>query len=134
VVLCAFYLYYIIYIILPVSGPQFYFLGNLNNVPAGHYFSDLIHFIQFCGEKPTGAFPSSHVGISMVVLLLTYKKARRIFWRILPLFVVLVFSTVYIKAHYLVDVIGGLISAVIFYYFSNWLYDTLRRWFNPRKS
>lgn len=128
VVLCAFYLYYTIYIILPVGGPQFYFTGDLGEVPAGYLFSRLIHYIQFFGEKPTGAFPSSHVGISTVILFLTFSRARGIFWRILPLFVVLVFSTVYIKAHYLVDVLAGFGSGIIFYYFTNWMYNL---WSDP---
>jgi len=134
VVLCAFYLYYLIYIILPVAGPQFFFNGLSSQVPTGYIFSDLIHYIQFYGEKPTGAFPSSHVGISTVVLVLTYKKARGIFWRILLLFVVLSFSTVYIKAHYLVDVLAGFISGIIFYYITNWLYDTFSHHFVEDQS
>jgi len=125
VVLCSFYLYYTIYIILPVGGPQFYFSGSLRDAPSGYIFSRLIHHIQMLGERPTGAFPSSHVGISTVVLLLTFSKARKIFWTLLPLYCVLVLSTVYIKAHYLVDVLGGFVSAVIFYELSNHLFDAL---------
>lgn len=123
VVLCAFYIYYAIYIIVPVAGPQFFLNERLAKVPSGYFFSHVIHYIQMFGEKPTGAFPSSHVGISTVVLLLTFSKARYIFWKIIPLYLVLVFSTVYIKAHYLVDVLAGFVSGGLFYYTSNKLYD-----------
>jgi membrane-associated phospholipid phosphatase len=134
VVLCSFYLYYTIYIIVPVAGPQFFFTGAMGQVPSGYIFSDLIHYIQMFGEKPTGAFPSSHVGISTVVLILTFTKARGIFWKILPLFVVLVLSTVYIKAHYLVDVLAGFLSGIIFYYITNWLYDIFSVHFHIRSD
>ena len=131
VILCSFYLYYLIYIILPVGGPQFYFSGALRVTPPGYLFSHLIHYIQMLGEKPTGAFPSSHVGISTVVLLLTFSKARKVFWQLLPLYCILVLSTVYIKAHYMVDVLGGFVSAVFFYELANHLFDALSDRFYP---
>jgi membrane-associated phospholipid phosphatase len=125
VILCSFYLYYIIYIILPVGGPQFYYQGDPGKAPSGYFFSQLIHYIQRFGEKPTGAFPSSHVGISTILLLLTFSKFRKTFWFILPIYVILAFSTVYIKAHYMVDVLGGFLSAILFYIISNRLFDSL---------
>jgi len=57
VILCSFYLFYIIYIILPVGGPQFYFQGSLGETPPGYFFSYMVHAIQRFGEKPTGSFP-----------------------------------------------------------------------------
>lgn len=127
VILCSFYLYYTIYIILPVGGPQFYFTGPFRDAPSGYLFCHLIHHIQTLGERPTGAFPSSHVGISTVVLLSTFflTKAHKTFWSLLPLYCILVLSTVYIKAHYLVDVLGGLVSGVIFYALSTHLFDAI---------
>lgn len=126
VVLCSFYLYYLLFIFLPVMGPQFYLRGSLADVPEGYFFSHLMRYIQGYGENPTGAFPSSHVGGAMVVLMLLFSRARRVFYYMLPLFVVLVLSTVYIKAHYLIDVFGGLLSAWLFYWAANRVYDSLR--------
>ena len=61
---CSFYCCYIIFAVLPVVGPQFYFEPPLNEVPDGYIFSKIMRFLQATGEKPTGAFPSSHVGIT----------------------------------------------------------------------
>jgi len=134
-IMTAFFLYYIIYIFLPVAGPQFYFQAvGVDEILQGHfpvlgtYFSDhtemlpapgnsnglfntLVHMSQSAGERPTAAFPSSHIGISTILLMLSYRYAPRILPYLLPLWALLCCATVYIQAHYLVDAIAGLISA-----------------------
>ncbi len=120
---CSFFVYYIIFAIIPVVGPQFYFSKPLTEVPDGYIFCKIMRFVQDTGEKPTGAFPSSHVGITLIVLLFCYQYCRNLFRYVLPLFIILVFSTVYIKAHYVVDVIGGFVSAFLIYPLMNRLYD-----------
>ena len=115
IVLCSFLIYYVLFIILPVVGPQFYFAEPQNQVPDGYWVRKLLVFIQTSGEKPTGAFPSSHVGVSLIMSILVYKHARRFFPYFFALVILLIFSTVYIKAHYLIDVIGGFVSAPIIY-------------------
>jgi membrane-associated phospholipid phosphatase len=125
VMVCSMFLYYSVFDLLPVEGPQFYFKGADAFVPEGYFFSHLIRIIQWIGEYPTGAFPSSHVGLTMVVLLLTFRNDRRLFWCILPVALILMCSTVYIKAHYFVDVLGGILTAVLFYGFSGAVFDLL---------
>jgi len=118
----SFYLFYIVFAILPVVGPQFYFMTPLNEVPDGYLFCKLMRFLQSFGEKPTGAFPSSHVGITFTVVIFIAQHCRVLLKYALPLFAILVLSTVYIKAHYLIDVIGGLASVAITYPLIHLLY------------
>ena len=115
VFVCSFYLFYFAFIILPVTGPQFYFPPPLNEVPDGYFFCKLMRFLQVTGERPTGAFPSSHIGISFTVVIFVAQYCRVLLKYVLPLFVILVLSTVYIKAHYLVDVLGGFAAVAISY-------------------
>jgi membrane-associated phospholipid phosphatase len=124
-ILCSFFVYYILFIILPVVGPQFYFPETLVQVPDGYLFSSILEQLQSMGEKPTGAFPSSHVGISLICLIIVFKNARHLFWYYLPVVVILIFSTVYIKAHYVIDVIGGLVSAPLIYGLSVFVYQKI---------
>jgi membrane-associated phospholipid phosphatase len=124
IILCSFFMYYIIFIILPVVGPQFYYPEPANQVPKGYFFRELLMFIQSHGEKPTGAFPSSHVGVSLIFLIIICKYACRYFAYFLPLVTILILSTVYIKAHYVIDVIGGFISVPPIY----WLSDKCWQW------
>ncbi len=88
-----------------------------------------MHFIQRMAEQPTGAFPSSHVGISVIILMLSKRIAPLFFKITWPLVVLLILSTVYIKAHYAIDTIGGLILAPFVLYFSDFLYHL-----PPRKN
>jgi membrane-associated phospholipid phosphatase len=113
--LCSFFVFYIIFTLVPVAGPQFYYASPDNQVPDGYIFSRLMRTIQNMGEKPTGAFPSSHVGMTIIAMILLYKHARTYFYSILPIAIILVASTVYIKAHYLIDVVAAfLITPLIF--------------------
>lgn len=107
-VLCSFLLFYVIFIFVPVSGPQFYFPTE-SDVPDGYLFSKLMRSIQDAGEQATGAFPSSHVGLCLIYMYIFYKYLRKCFFCILPVAILLIASTVYIKAHYLIDVVGAFV-------------------------
>lgn len=115
--------FYFIFALFPSAGPQFYFDLPERAVPTnGYIFQDIMHAIQNGAEQPTGAFPSSHVGVTIAILLLA-KKRLPIFYKIcLPLTVVLVLSTVYIKAHYAVDAIFGVLVAPITLYLADFMY------------
>ena len=138
VVLASFFLYYLIYLFLPVAGPQYYFHAvGTDVIQSGHFpqlgdyfryhtelapspgpegfFRELVETTQKSGERPTAAFPSSHVGASTVLMLLLWRLRRPLFCLALPFYFFLCCATVYIQAHYLVDVFGGLVTAVIFF-------------------
>ena len=121
----SFIIYYLFFALFPVKGPQFYFYGADAKPVDAYFFSKMVKISQAIGETQTGAFPSSHVGMSIIFLILTFKYLRKTFWIILIPVVLLWFATVYIKAHYLIDVIGGFLSAPLVYYVSKWLYKKL---------
>lgn len=115
--------FYFIFAIFPSAGPQFYFDLPERAVPTnGSFFQGIIHAIQDGAEQPTGAFPSSHVGVTVVVLLLA-RRALPIFYKIcIPITVLLILSTVYIKAHYAVDAIAGFLIAPFILFLSDFMY------------
>ncbi len=143
----TFFMFYLVYDFLPVAGPQYYFcalqeLGinydNITEYPAlGDYFkthtnmiapevkgifSQLVTHAHEVGERPTAAFPSSHVGMSTISMILAWKSNNKwLFWILMPIFILLCCGTVYIKAHYLIDSISGFIIAFIFYYAIRWV-------------
>ncbi len=127
IVISSFYIYYIIFSLFPVVGPQFYFKGALAKIPDAYFFRDAVKFVQKNYEVPTGAFPSSHVGMSLIFLYLSFKYSRKLFYYILPVIIILCPSTVYIKAHYLIDVIAGTISSPIILYLSLVSYNKLKK-------
>lgn len=153
VIVTSFFLYYLIYIFVPVAGPQFYFPAiGMDNVEAcnflsiGDYFNhnaillpgpnfeqglffDLVEASQEVGERPTAAFPSSHVGISTILMIMAWRVNKKLCYGLTPFYVLLCCATVYIQAHYLIDVFAGWISAVAIYILSTWMY---KRWFASR--
>ena len=140
VLLASFFIYYVVFIFVPVAGPTFYYkavgmrdivagvfppLGDYFNTHtdclptpgyASGFFYDLVEQAKAAGERPTAAFPSSHVGVSTVCMLLAWHtRNRRLLYAMLPFYVLLCLSTVYIQAHYAIDAIAGLVSgAAIF--------------------
>ena len=141
VLLASFFIYYLIYIYVPVVGPTFYFdavgvqdiakgifpaMGDYFNthtncLPTPGYtdgiFYQLVENAKEAGERPTAAFPSSHVGVSTICMLLAWhSRNRKLLFTMLPFYIFLCMATVYIQAHYLIDAIAGWISAVVIYF------------------
>ena len=148
VFLASFFLFYLIFEFLPVAGPQYYFkavgveAAETGVFPAvGYYFqthtemlmpeikgifSQLVLSAQEMGERPTAAFPSSHVGMSTVTMLLAWQaKNKWLFWIMMPFYLLLCCATVYIQAHYLIDSICGFFTAILFFALTCWLYNLL---------
>lgn len=151
VIIGSFYIYYLIYIFLPVAGPQFYFpvigeeiaaigpypeIGNYFNlnpeitIPQADkdgLFTSLVNMAQASGERPTAAFPSSHIGVSTILILLALRAKKGLAAILFPFYVLLCCATVYIKAHYLVDAFAGLASGLILYFTTSNIYRALHK-------
>lgn len=154
VIMGSFFMYYVIFIFLPVAGPTFYFKAVGVDIieqgvfpSIGHYFemhSDLaddclpspgwqdglmwylVEVAKWAGERPTAAFPSSHVGVTTVCMwLLWYTRNRRVFFSVLPLAVLMFFATFYIQAHYAIDAVAGLLSGTLFFFVLYFGYNKL---------
>ena len=130
ILISSFLLYYFIFIIIPAEGPQFYFTFPDNYIEAQGIFGNAIKLIQKNGEAPTAAFPSSHVGISWIVIFWLYQNFKKSVKYFIPFVVLLMFSTVYIKAHYFVDVVAGFLTAPIVFFLTFKFYKFLNRKLN----
>ncbi len=134
ILITSFLLYYFIFIIIPAEGPQFYFTFPDNYIEAQGIFGNAIKLIQKNGEAPTAAFPSSHVGISWIVIFWLYQNFRKSVKYFLPFVILLMFSTVYIKAHYFVDVVAGFLTAPIVFFLTFKFYKFLNHKLDVRFS
>ncbi len=123
IIVFSFYAYYLFFVFIPVVGPQFYFAGEHAQITHSGLFGKVVKYIQDAGETPTGAFPSSHVGLSWIILLISAKTYKKLLITIFPLALLICFSTVYIKAHYLIDIIAGVISAPVLYFLGGKIYS-----------
>ncbi len=151
IIISSFFLFYAIFIFLPVAGPQFYYLAvgtdeivkgifpNIGNyfethsenlpIPGWHdgWMYKLLVMAHEAGERPTAAFPSSHVGVTVVFLWLAWASKNRIFfWLIVPFAILMFFATFYIQAHYAIDAIAGLLAGTVMYFLFLGVYKMLR--------
>lgn len=131
----GFFICYVIYLFLPVTGPQYYFLAaGVERIEQAHFpdvgtyfshsteclkapgwdgglFYNLCMMAHSAGERPTAAFPSSHVAIATLVMIIV---GRMRMWKYLMFlaipYIFLCLSTVYIMAHYAIDALAGLVT------------------------
>jgi membrane-associated phospholipid phosphatase len=111
------------YLLVPAIGPM-YTLRDRYTVPLDQsipVFNHQVEFMDFARIK-RDVFPSMHVAISFVVWLYAYRNSRRLFWILSPFILSLWVSTVYLRYHYLVDVLAGLILAPLSYGLANFLF------------
>ena len=126
IIMNSFLIYYLVFILFPVAGPQFYFSDQMSTLPEGYVFGPAMKFIQQNGEGQTGAFPSSHVSICLILLYLCFTKIRKLLLYVLIISVLLILSTVYLKAHYVIDIFGAFLTVPFIYWISSRLYNKLR--------
>jgi membrane-associated phospholipid phosphatase len=61
-----------------------------------------------------------------IILTLLFRLHKNLFKILLPFSVVLLFSTIYIKAHYFVDIVSGLVSAPFVLLLNKFIYNQLK--------
>lgn len=140
IILGTFFIHYVIFICLPVTGPQYYYQAvgmddiaqgifpNLHDYfnlhqermdcpgYSGGFFYSMVDSAHDAGERPVAAFPSSHVSVCVVLMILAWKsRSKALFYILLPFAILLFFSTVYIRAHYAIDALAGLVSGLLCY-------------------
>lgn len=111
------------YLLVPAIGPV-YTLRSQYTVPlrgSMGVFNREMDFMDFARIR-RDVFPSLHVGISFVVWLYAYRNSKKLFWILSPLILSLWFSTVYLRFHYLIDVVAGLILAPLSFWLANWMF------------
>lgn len=126
----SFTILYLWYLAFPVHGPKYYVpaLHNLwySNFH-GYFFTELMKSLFAHTNLAGAAFPSSHVAISVVALALNWKQNRFLIPLFLPMTALLFVSTVFLYAHYVVDVIAGLIAGGLLYVLVPRSYPTVTR-------
>jgi membrane-associated phospholipid phosphatase len=121
----TFLISYLGYLILPARGPRFM------PIAAQHPLHGLWLFTFFQGLLDTlegtqyDCFPSGHVAVVLVGCYLARQISPRAF-RAFSVFAALItFSTVYLRYHYLIDVIAGMVLAITVIAVAPWIYPKL---------
>lgn len=123
VILFVMFICYWIFIIFPVAGPT---AERSYLFPDAGGFISIMNYLFKVGDLDGGAMPSSHVAVSLAVVLLSYKYLSKYFTIILIDFILLTISTVYCSYHYAIDVICGLAVGGLLYYLGEMVFKKLK--------
>ncbi len=141
IVVYGFILSYIGYIIWPAIGPRFTLHNfEMNNIEMpGLFLTDYLREIVNSGESiPYGtpnpalvvqrdAFPSGHTQMTLLVMYLSVKLRSNTKYFLIPNGLLLIFSTVYLRYHYVTDLIGGLLFAIITMWSGKYIFEWWQR-------
>lgn len=141
-IIYGFFLSYLGYFSLPGIGPRFtlHDFNTINQVLPGLHFTNYLREMTNTGEGiPSGTlnpaavvqrdvFPSGHTMITLIVMYLSVRLRSRSRYFFIPIGSLLIFSTVYLWYHYVIDLIGGL----VFMIFSLWSGKIFFNWWQRK--
>lgn len=109
-ILC-FYLSYVGYILFPAVGPRFTLADlQITGLQASSLTAAIQNTLNGLEHNKTDAFPSGHTAVALMTLYYAWKsREKALAWTLLPFVSGLIFSTVYLRYHYVVDVIAGVL-------------------------
>lgn len=129
VLLVGWYLSYLGYYAIPSVGPHHVVEAVRSPELEGVVWAGTLHRLLLTVEgRIPDAFPSGHALIAMLVMVLSWQLHRRLFWWLLPFATGLILATMYLRYHYVVDVLAAVVLVPVSLVLGKWLY---RRW-EPR--
>lgn len=138
------YLSYIGYFALPGIGPRFtlHDFNSINEDLPGLFLTNLVREFVNSGESiPSGThnpaevvqrdiFPSGHTMTTLIVMYLSVKLKSRSRFFFIPVGSLLIFSTVYLWYHYVIDLVGGF----LFMIFAVWSGKLIFNWWQRKRG
>ena len=136
----GFYLSYLGYFLLPGIGPRFtlHNFSQLDQDLPGIFLTPFFRAIINAGESIPDAhsnaidlvqrdvFPSGHAQLTLVCTYLAFYYRLHSRWVIALLASLLIIGTVYLRYHYVIDLVAGL----VFFLFTVWTGNKLKPWWS----
>jgi membrane-associated phospholipid phosphatase len=113
------------YLLVPAIGPGSYFADRYAHDLQGHLISRDVDYIIWAGRVGYDCFPSLHVGIPVLLSLYLRDYRRSLFIPALVYVACMCCATVYLRYHYLIDVIAAFAYAPAAYFLNDFI---LRHW------
>jgi membrane-associated phospholipid phosphatase len=99
---------FVMFILIPIEFKKDFALGT-------GFFSRLIELVQVV-DSDFNNFPSLHVSLNLFTVLFVKDKNPKLGLWLLPVPILIILSTMFVKQHLFIDVIGGIVIAALFYY------------------
>lgn len=141
----GFFISYLGYFFLPAIGPRFtlHDFSQINADLPGLFLTPVLRrFLDFFESIPPGVansiamakaqrdvFPSGHVMMTLVSVALAFKYKAKIRYLVLVLGMLLIFATVYLRYHYVIDILAGAFLAFPCLLTANRYRKRLAQWF-----
>jgi hypothetical protein len=122
---CALLIAYVGYCLVPVKGPLF---TRTFDVPLDTYLVGPIKEAMMDATRISyDCFPSMHTCCTLLLGICAWQFARKLFWVISPVVVLMPLACVYLRYHYVIDLIAG--AALV--YPLVWASRRLEPWISP---
>jgi membrane-associated phospholipid phosphatase len=113
VILC-FYAGYILYVIFPAAPPRIMLKDLYTLTFSGTPIADAaMRMVNLLPSDSRAAFPSLHAAVTLLSLMFAFKYVRTLFWIMLPFCTGLILSTIYLRHHYVIDLIAGFALGIV---------------------
>jgi membrane-associated phospholipid phosphatase len=107
VILC-FYTGYFLYVIFPAVPPRIMLKELYTRTFEGTLIADAaLKMVNVLPSDSRAAFPSLHSAVTLLSLMFAFKYVRWLFWVMFPFCTGLLLSTIYLRHHYVIDLIAG---------------------------
>jgi membrane-associated phospholipid phosphatase len=113
------------YILVPAEGPQTFFADQYKRDLTGQKLIQNADYIFRTGHVGLDCFPSLHVGIPLLISLYLRTYRKKAFIPVLIYVALMCCATIYLRYHYLIDVIAAFAFAPAAYFLNDFL---LRSW------
>ena len=113
------------YILVPAAGPESFFADQYTHDLQGQFISRGVDYIISLGRVSHDCFPSLHVGIPLLLSFYLRDYRRKMFIPVLFYVALMCFATIYLRYHYLIDVLAAFAYAPAAYFLNDFL---LRHW------
>jgi membrane-associated phospholipid phosphatase len=115
---------YVSYSLIPVKGPA---LSMHFEVPLELYFIQPVKEMLMDRSRITyDCFPSFHTAGTLLMSWLCWRNARSMFWVMLPMAVSTPIACVYLRYHYVTDVLAGAVLAALVIWFTKSIASSIR--------
>ena len=118
---------YVGYLIVPARGPRF-LLQDLQHAPLQGLW--LFHGMQDTLDRLESAhydcFPSGHTELTILAWWSSRKLTKSLFVPYFAYTLSIIFATVYLRYHYTIDIVAGVLVAAVLIVAAPWIYQRLQ--------
>jgi membrane-associated phospholipid phosphatase len=110
----GFFISYVGYLLVPAVGPRFTLADQQAGPVKGLFWGNrILDFLTAHEFNKRDCFPSGHTGITLIVLYYAHAHHKKLFLFLLPVGILLILATVFLRLHYVIDVVFGFVLAAM---------------------